>query len=1059
MINSTESNTGESIPILGSSEGKIPGPPSIERESTRVLFRDCAVLRTSVMHYSEKWGRADSLVVDQTIKLLTSVGAVLRLHHCPPELRQKFYDGASRYLCQAGREDEWLRLAKYFLAYPLARYLRCEEPVRPSTDCGIFFHRRFHTWLEKRFEVFSQKNTWFFTSWLQCKRACNALSDNEIIGAFCKHRKGMQTQDPLSKRDLEEIFRPGTNFVSLLKLVNKRLHKKWKKRMGPVSQHASFESTRFDGGQRDSLILRAMGLQQEFLKQESKLGSCTAEWFKTAFDLAVLKGGGFGQDLYAMTYLPGAVDSSFRPTSPIVEVKALPILAELEQDFRSGSVCSTELDHPVLRGDFTPMLDLGLLGRLPYCKAAPVLEPLKVRMISKGEAKLYYDNKWLQLDLHNVLRKIPLFKLIGRPASPTDISSLVTPDLLLRYGRPLWCSGDYEAATDNLSASLGYRILSEVLDGLPVEIGDSALRALGAHEVEYPVVLLEPFPAELMDMSDDFDVLARRDGLPEHGVVCDWFNHSVTKWLERFDLLGEKEAQRLFRPVPPRGTWKTVNPPLDFGKLKIYFSWGERPGISCQVQKVTQTNGQLMGSIVSFLVLCLANGAVLDLFQRGDPLERSLQDYIHSADINGDDLLTVVDGKDEFNRFAQVASTCGLKMSVGKSYYHPTYANINSTAFHYNLENQKAYLEEGWTSSPDGIPNMFCKEHVNGPSPEVPCELGYFNVGLYTENHKVMDRVGADSAEYLNNSATSTEVGSASLPESWTEIQSRKLFYTELPKGAFKLKERLKLKGIAFPGKTHRPLYAIANRIVSGAPDDQKISLLSELSQRIADYGEDILFYRGKGRGHGPGKWKWLRRNHFLPISLGGLGLVAGKYRYKVTEKQRRLANYLRSSRHLRSVYFSTQLPFPKPYGKFMPVVRHPFDEQTEPGSRSLLMTSKIRAKSIEDFSSHCPCDAPMICAFPKVVQKTPSPVRSLTPLCVNASDVTDGDDPDYELPFDYKVKYLKTLHESRLQREHQGRHCSPPLYQPTGRWDQVEITCLGPAPILPRVSAHSLRF
>ena len=54
-------------------------------------------------------------------------------------------------------------------------------------------------------------------------------------------------------------------------------------------------------------------------------------------------------------------------------------------------------------------------------------------MITKGEAVPYYFSKGLQKAVHTIMRRIPAFRLIGRPASPCDLIDLTTgkkgPDL------------------------------------------------------------------------------------------------------------------------------------------------------------------------------------------------------------------------------------------------------------------------------------------------------------------------------------------------------------------------------------------------------------------------------------------------------------------------------------------------------------------------------------------------------------------------------------------------------------------------------------------------------
>jgi hypothetical protein len=101
---------------------------------------------------------------------------------------------------------------------------------------------------------------------------------------------------------------------------------------------------------------------------------------------------------------------------------------------------------------------------------------------------------------------------------------------------------------------------------------------------------------------------------------------------------------------------------------------------------VPQRWGQLMGSIVSFPILCIINAAVLlvhtevcrGLLSR----ERMLRLRDCKGFINGDDLLTQVrELKAARVAWEVIASLVGFDPSLGKYYWHPTVMNVNSTNF------------------------------------------------------------------------------------------------------------------------------------------------------------------------------------------------------------------------------------------------------------------------------------------------------------------------------------------------------------------------------------------
>jgi len=97
------------------------------------------------------------------------------------------------------------------------------------------------------------------------------------------------------------------------------------------------------------------------------------------------------------------------------------------------------------------------------------------------------------------------------------------------------------------------------------------------------------------------------------------------------------------------------------------------------VEGEEQQWGQLMGSIVSFIVLCIANCAVI---RRSLEITHNRMFTLEEcpAVVNGDDGL--VDAPHSFLEiWKQIASLCGLEPSQGKVYSHRDYLNINSTSY------------------------------------------------------------------------------------------------------------------------------------------------------------------------------------------------------------------------------------------------------------------------------------------------------------------------------------------------------------------------------------------
>lgn len=106
-------------------------------------------------------------------------------------------------------------------------------------------------------------------------------------------------------------------------------------------------------------------------------------------------------------------------------------------------------------------------------------------------------------------------------------------------------------------------------------------------------------------------------------------------------------------------------------------------------QVLEQQAGQLMGSIISFPILCIVNAAVCRLCLEIDNCKQlslgrrtrgGIWKNVPRLLINGDDCLFVVTerGRKVWGAVAQLA---GLEESVGKVYYATDFANVNSTNF------------------------------------------------------------------------------------------------------------------------------------------------------------------------------------------------------------------------------------------------------------------------------------------------------------------------------------------------------------------------------------------
>jgi hypothetical protein len=223
-------------------------------------------------------------------------------------------------------------------------------------------------------------------------------------------------------------------------------------------------------------------------------------------------------------------------------------------------------------------------------RMAAVLEPLKVRLVSKGEALPYWLARDFQKSMWNYLQKFPQFALTGRPMSSFDLTGIIEREKKLNLTFPKWVSGDYSAATDGID----YRLTNKVMEVfLRKSILDESLKDLlrgviGLQFIEYP----------FKDIDDQM-----------------------------------------------------------------------------------QMNGQLMGSVLSFPILCLIN---LVAYWRS--LEEYLGRLVRMEDlpvlINGDDILFRANDR-LYSIWLRRIAEVGFSLSLGKNYLHESLLMINSEMYRY----------------------------------------------------------------------------------------------------------------------------------------------------------------------------------------------------------------------------------------------------------------------------------------------------------------------------------------------------------------------------------------
>lgn len=658
---------------------------------------------------------------------------VLKHHDAKPVVLDALESQLHSYLDVSSSEKVWIEHIKYVLTFPLAKYLRNESPKVPSRGAfkasGVL-----RKWLKNRLNAFNRKNTHLWYSWLQAKRSALPLSDEMVQVIMDEHLEIMTTEDPCltsekSKATADRILR-NKDFVSVLDKISENVADEFGRLGDPYrpcsfgfspSTSACYQATRCEGGASSVLI--------ELVEQKTPSFSELQH-----------------SELYSLEILPSLyIEGSGIRHNVVTERRVSRSETEWEE-------LDDIYEERFIKNGLPTDYEFSLLP----CKVQVVLEPLKGRVITKGDALEYYMMKPLQKAIHNVMRKMSCFELIGKPFCPTML-----PRLARGAERDSqWFSIDYSAATDGLSYYYSGSILQKIVQYLPRKIREIASRVLGLHDLYYP------------EMGD--------------------YSH-------------------------------------------FYF-------------KGEQRNGQLMGSILSFPVLCLANlGVYLDntdvIHSESFMDLKSVNERLDRVLINGDDMLYCAPDF-LWPSHAEISGDVGLKMSVGKAYVHPIYANVNSCSVHYPLK-------EGST----------------------PYLVSYLNTGLYFGQNKVMDS-GSENTHVYADSHQELPLGSEE----------------DLPKIASVM--NVVLDGCLNEKKK--------KEILKGMLSQHKRAIHVE---------SRVLLYR-RHHGKGPGRNEWFHRSLFLPCSIGGMGVRAPcGFKIRLTRTQKNLASYINHRALCDGIVVDTQLP------------------------------------------------------------------------------------------------------------------------------------------------------
>jgi hypothetical protein len=561
-------------------------------------------------------------IKQRTRALVRGLLVVLKHHKAREPVSRQLADQVSNYLNMRKSEEQWLTACKDLLTYPKAFYLKNELPEAPEGEIMNRFQptRLLKKWMMTRLRVFNASNTHLWYTWFQTKRATLPVSDDFVEKTYAKHLKTLTKPDDGDDETIKKILDLPV-FREVVRKVSDAVERCFTEgcdfRETQPSTNAAFESKRSEGGQQGHLCRLVEDHVDEVHEQEcfdalKDLGIVPKDSIhkrvKRSEELLEIR----SPELVSMSWKPYVVSAPYRLARSTFSSE------DPDQHRYGGTVLETY--EPVGRENWSKLLNMDSGKETLSATIQAVLEPNKVRVISKGMSIEYYKSKPFQKAMHSSLRDLAPFRLIGRPFEQCDVLPLREK----AFNNWRWLSIDYSAATDNLSYKYSGKIFEQIICNLPEPTRNLLSKVLGAHDLYYPV----------------------KGGIEFRGRM---------------------------------------------------------------------TRGQLMGSILSFPVLCLANFGVYCLVMDTIRPEFSYNEILNHVLVNGDDMLYAAP-EGTFQLHRELSKKVGLDMSVGKAYEHHTYLNINSVACHSDLRRQESGVRR----------------------------IDFLNVGLLFGQHKVQNRDVAD---------------------------------------------------------------------------------------------------------------------------------------------------------------------------------------------------------------------------------------------------------------------------------------------------------------------------
>lgn len=527
-------------------------------------------------------------------RMLMSAKHFLAYAGCPLKVRREL-TGALESFFSSFDGIVLVDATKWLLCYPLAKLTNeaidegferqgaLLNPFKVSRQVKAWFRSKLY-----RDRVGRNAHLWY--TWFQLKRAAPCVPESFIVLSAEKHRKNMVSDRPVDDQSIEDREK------ALAVLTHCDLFRKLKREMSaqwdPL-RHRHAPSTRAcltAGRHRTSGFLRrgresVRGPEEGFVEEVGRgaWGQLVPAFqYDCLADLEVVDG----------VRLYGGVAARQVPATPLLELdrgdlKRVRIWEA--RDPERGRLFETKkfsywAPEPRIQSVQGWTVEDGQLVQCPvfeiepskgveeqwalwliresedYMDAGPleaetefILEPLKVRTITKGPAAPYALAKEWQKTVHHLMRKERVFRLIGKTIEVSDVESIRTGEV-----DGVWHSIDYSSATDRLDAPLSEAIMHELTMGkerdhrdyedeearrivratlLPHRISYSCLRRMGAS-----LASVQQTNGQLMGSPTSFPILCLVNYATILAADVEYFGPEVAKTLENLVLINGDDA-------------------------------------------------------------------------------------------------------------------------------------------------------------------------------------------------------------------------------------------------------------------------------------------------------------------------------------------------------------------------------------------------------------------------------------------------------------------------------------------------------------------------------------